>query len=130
MESVQPLGDQALLAVFADESAALHFAAAVRRQLPPWILDVVQAYTSVALFYDMIRVDYKMASAWATGVKCNSRPGALPGALHDIPCCYELQFDLERVAAHLRLSPDEVIRLHVSTVYTVYAIGFSPGFPY
>jgi inhibitor of KinA len=28
------------------------------------------------------------------------------------------------------LTPDEIIRLHVETEYTVYAIGFCPGFPY
>src|SRR2546428_14004780 len=49
---------------------------------------------------------------------------------HRIPCCYELQLDLARVAQHLGLSADEIIRLHSETEYTVYAIGFCPGFPY
>jgi inhibitor of KinA len=53
-----------------------------------------------------------------------------PGSLHVIPCCYERQLDLGRVASHTGLSSDEVIRLHSSTEYTVYAIGFCPGFPY
>ena len=35
-----------------------------------------------------------------------------------------------RVAQLSGLPPDEVIRLHASTEYTVYAIGFCPGFPY
>src|SRR5262249_43788972 len=33
-------------------------------------------------------------------------------------------------AAHTGLSPEEVIRLHTGAEYTVYAIGFCPGFPY
>ena len=41
-----------------------------------------------------------------------------------------MQQDLERVARHVRMSPEEVIRLHRGTEYTIYAIGFSPGFPY
>src|SRR5205807_9781511 len=49
---------------------------------------------------------------------------------HRIPCCYELQMDLTRVAEATHLSDDEVIRLHCETEYTVYAIGFCPGFPY
>jgi inhibitor of KinA len=28
------------------------------------------------------------------------------------------------------LSEDEIVRLHTATEYTVYAIGFCPGFPY
>ncbi len=54
----------------------------------------------------------------------------VPGRLHIIPCCYELALDLERVAAHAGLSPEDVIQLHTATTYTVYAIGFCPGFPY
>jgi inhibitor of KinA len=54
----------------------------------------------------------------------------LHGSLHQIPCCYELQLDLKRVAEQTGLSAGEVIRLHTETVYTVYAIGFCPGFPY
>jgi inhibitor of KinA len=130
MESVQPLGDQALLAAFKDESEALHFAAAVKQQRPTWIQDVVQAYTTVALFYDSLCIGYKEASAWTKDVKLAPQPGTPFGPLHEIPCCYELQLDLERVARHLKLSPDEVIHLHTSTAYMVYAIGFSPGFPY
>jgi inhibitor of KinA len=50
--------------------------------------------------------------------------------LHRIPCCYEKGPDLARVAELCRLPADEVVRLHAATTYTVYAIGFCPGFPY
>ena len=38
--------------------------------------------------------------------------------------------DLESVAATLALSPRDVIRLHSEREYTVYMMGFTPGFPY
>jgi inhibitor of KinA len=38
--------------------------------------------------------------------------------------------DLDRVARQTGLKVGEVIRLHAGTEYTVYAIGFCPGFPY
>ena len=38
--------------------------------------------------------------------------------------------DLEEVAEYLRISPEEVIRLHCSKPYFIYMIGFMPGFPY
>jgi inhibitor of KinA len=37
---------------------------------------------------------------------------------------------LEQVATYTGLTPEEVIRCHQSVTYTVYAIGFVPGFPY
>ena len=59
MTALLPLGDQAVLAYFADESAALRFAAAVRRDAPPWLVDVVQAYASVAVFFDPDQCDFR-----------------------------------------------------------------------
>ena len=52
------------------------------------------------------------------------------GSLHAIPCCYELGMDLVCVADHRGLDTEAVIRLHSGTVYTVYAIGFCPGYPF
>src|SRR5206468_5798695 len=53
-----------------------------------------------------------------------------PGVLHEIPCCYDFLLYLPRVARHTGLTADEIVRLHADTEYTVYAIGFCPGFPY
>jgi inhibitor of KinA len=125
-----PLGDQGALARFADEAAALRWAEAVRRHNLPWLLDVVQAYTTVAVFHDpeQVALTDVLATLASLAIPEASEEGA--GRLHVIPCCYEMQLDLDRVAAHTGLSAEEVIGLHAATVYTVYAIGFCPGFPY
>jgi inhibitor of KinA len=127
-----PLGDQAVLAYLADEAAALRFAAAVRGANAAWLVDVVQAYTSVAVFFDLDRTDFQQVAAYLRplGVAA-SEGGPVPeGRLHRIPCCYGLQLDLERVGEKTGLAPAEVVRLHGEAEYTVYAIGFCPGFPY
>jgi inhibitor of KinA len=123
------LGDQAALAYFADEAAALHFADAVRRANPPWLVDVVQAYASVAVFFDLERTRYRDAAAWLQTLDTDQLEPTI-GPLQRIPCCYELQRDLDRVQKYTGLTADEVIRRHAETQYTVYAIGFCPGFPY
>ncbi len=125
-----PLGDQAVLAYAADEAAALAFAAAVRRRNVPWLVDVVQAYTSVAVFFDPAQATWKQAADELSRLEREPTDAGPPGRLHHIPCCYELQLDLARVAEHTLLSAEEVIRLHLATEYTVHAIGFCPGFPY
>jgi inhibitor of KinA len=127
-----PLGDRALLAYFTAEDAAGRFAARVRRHNPAWLTDVVQAYASVAVFFDLDRIDSEQAAGqlrrWD---EADVGPQeAAPGRLHHIPCCYEMGPDLDRVARHGGLDREEVIRLHGATEYTVYAIGFCPGFPY
>jgi inhibitor of KinA len=123
------LGDQGVSAYFEDEAAALSFAAAVRRMSPGWLVDVVQAYASVAVYYDVCFTHYHEVATWLTALSI--KPGQeIAGRLHQIPCCYERQMDLGRVARHKGLSAEETIGLHLATEYTVYAIGFCPGFPY
>lgn len=132
---LQPLGDQAVLHHFAEESEALRFAAAIRRDKPPWLVDVVQAYASVAVFFDLDQtgcaaVMEQLRHLEDTLSRQPASSTSAEGPLHCIPCCYELQLDLGRVAEHTGLDADAIIRLHTEAVYTVYAIGFCPGFPY
>jgi len=49
-----------------------------------------------------------------------------------LPVCYDLDFgiDLTDVSGQLDKSVDEVIELHTTYKYTVYGIGFLPGFMY
>jgi KipI family sensor histidine kinase inhibitor len=39
-------------------------------------------------------------------------------------------FDIDFVASHTGLSEDEIIEIHTSVTYKVFAVGFMPGFPY
>lgn len=132
MNSLFPLSDQAALAYFPDEAAALRFAKAARTANDPWLVDVVAAYTSVAIFFDLDRIHFRQAAERLRTIDAASQAGGSSpdGPLHHVPCCYELGPDLAHVAKHADLSVEEVIRLHAETIYTVYAIGFCPGFPY
>jgi inhibitor of KinA len=126
---VVPLGDEAALAYCTDETSALRLAGAVRGASASWLVDVVQAYTSVAVFFDPGQASFATIADWLRQLEHSATP--VPEARrHSIPCCYEFALDLARVAEHTGLSLEEVIRLHATTEYTVYAIGFCPGFPY
>src|SRR5438128_286231 len=121
---LQPMGDQAVLASCDDEASALRFAAAVRRAAPPWLVDVVQAYTRVAVFFDLDRTRFATVAEDLQSLDLAPEVAGLESRLHHIPCCYELGPDLGRVAEQTGLTVAEVVRLHAGTEYTVYAIGF------
>jgi len=124
------LGDTAALVHLPDEAAAGRFAAAARGGDIPGRLDVVQAYVSVAVFFDPHILSYARAADWLCRLDVKSVPATAAGRSFVIPCCYEFGPDLERVAEHTKLTPEEVIVRHAAAEYTVYAIGFCPGFPY
>ncbi len=123
-----PLGDRALLAYLPDEAATAAFAAAVRAANFPWLVDLVPAYASVGVFFD--------GSVTLSNVRAalsqlpSGEHAAKPSALHRVPCCYDFDLDLPRVSEHTGMSPEEIICQHTAGPYTVYAIGFVPGFPY
>ena len=131
MLSLQPLGDQAVLASFAAESDAFRWAAAVRRLAEPWLVDVVQAYRTVAVFFDLEQTTLAAITRALDDLTKGGIPDvAIETRLHEIPCCYELQLDLLRVAEATGRTEEEVVALHSAGEYTIYAIGFCPGFPY
>ncbi|NOY48858.1 MAG: 5-oxoprolinase subunit PxpB, partial [Chlorobi bacterium] len=57
---------------------------------------------------------------------------AKPSILWRIPVCYDDEFaiDLEAISLHKKLSKEEIITLHSNAIYTVFFIGFLPGFLY
>ena len=126
---VTPLGDRAILAYLPDEAAAVAFAAAVRAAAFPWLEDVVPAYVSVGVYFDPARIHLSEVRSMLSGLT-RTAGVRTEGRSFDIPCCYDLQLDLDRVASHLQLATEQVISLHSMCEFHVYAIGFCPGFPY
>ncbi|MFO0841748.1 MAG: carboxyltransferase domain-containing protein [Gemmataceae bacterium] len=127
--ALEPIGDQGVMARFGQEEEALAWAAAVRALAADWLLDVVGAYATVAVYHDRDRISLAELTRLLRSLLVDEGT-AVVGTSHALPCCYELGPDLERVARHVGVSADEVARLHAVAEYTVYAIGFCPGFPY
>ena len=52
--------------------------------------------------------------------------------LVEVPVCYDVEFalDLELVAQHCGLSPNDVVARHAAARYDVRCVGFTPGFPF
>jgi inhibitor of KinA len=124
-----PLGDGAALVSTRDERAAARLSAAIRAASPSWLIDLVPAYRSVGVYFDRRATNFAEVARWIRSIRVG-RSRELPGRSFRIPCCYELGPDLESAARQTGLSADEVVRRHSTTVYTVFAIGFCPGFPY
>ena len=129
--TLEPLGDQAILARFESEADAARWSLAVRAAALDWIVDVVPAYFTVAVFFAPKLIRFRDAVACLRKLPIpTDRANTDAGRSLLIPCCYELGPDLAGVAQQKQVSPERVIELHTSVEYTVFAIGFCPGFPY
>jgi len=135
------VGDQGLTvelgdAIDAEVNTRVHLlAVAVKRALAAEIAEVVPTYRSLLVLFDPVRTKRAHLVARIESL-LSELPGEAsqrePGRLIEIPVCYggELGPDLEFVARHNGLTPDEVIAIHGSTDYRVFMLGFTPGFPY
>ena len=135
---LEPLGDRGLILRFGDQVAqatedAVHaFTARLLASLPAGVLEVVPAFTTVALHLrpdtDMAVLEARLQMVLAEGWV--AREGAQ--RLIEIPVCYggELGPDLDEVAATCGLPVSEVIALHAASPHRVSMLGFAPGFPY
>ena len=55
-----------------------------------------------------------------------------PKKIIEIPICYEDEYslDIEDVSRQTDLSKNDIINLHLKTIFHVYMIGFMPGLPF
>ena len=104
-----------------------------KKELPDSIVEWVPTYCTVCVYYNTLRISLaKIKKILCAAVKFNGAAKGNSGTLHEIPVCYEDEFspDMKNVCAHSGLSKEEVVAAHTSPVYTVYMLGFLPGFAY
>ena len=109
----------------------------------PGFREAVPAYASLSIYYDPMRMPRYLRQD--TGLILELLNDLLIKALSQdgpegednapvihIPVCYHplVAEDLEWTAFHTGLDPEEIVALHSGTEYTVYMLGFVPGFPY
>jgi len=95
--------------------------------------EFIPAYNSLTLIHRTSEVHHDEMSTTLQKWYMRKGESVLPQRfLWQIPVCYDLEFgiDLTAVAVSLGISKEEIISLHTKTPYTVYGIGFLPGFMY
>lgn len=101
------------------------------------VLEIVPTYCSVSIYFDEAICQISLLKDLAQKALQKSEEEKTESTdsarTITIPVCYEDQEfapDLEKVALHAKLSKEEVIKLHSSSDYLIYMMGFLPGFPY
>ncbi|HEX3122778.1 MAG TPA: 5-oxoprolinase subunit PxpB [Rhodanobacteraceae bacterium] len=151
--ALEPLGDSAVLVRLGDcidtaiNRSALALAETLRAAALPGIRDIVPAYASVCVHYD-IAAFARAAGPGSPHLLAAERVGEIaarffeantPGTdaqdetpVLEIPVRYGGEFgpDLGDVATHAGIDEQAVIERHASANYRVAMLGFMPGFPY
>lgn len=140
MLTIKVAGENALILYIADTMSATtcdtiaFYTELFRTHLAKVIIDIVPAYTSIMLSYDVHQTNHEQLSVQIhTIVEQNPvNPAMLHGKRIELPVYYDPQvgLDLARYLHHQQLDLSTLIRLHTERTYRVHAVGFSPGFAY
>lgn len=140
-----PLGDAALVLQFGETidteilQAIRNWTTSLQRNPFPGMIELVPAYTTLTIYYNPWLLSeggkydaYERALSYIHQNFNFTDSSAEKAPVIEIPVCYGGEFgpDLEYVANHNQLAPEEVISIHSESNYLVYMIGFAPGFPY
>lgn len=108
-------------------------AAAQALEQLPGLLETVPTFRSLALIYDPLTIHPDELAEKIRSLDVDEQASASGTARQfTIPVHYgdESGPDLADVANMTSLSPEQVIELHQSTEFTVYMLGFLPGFAF
>lgn len=133
MIDIEPLGDRALTIRLGDTMdvvlAALARNVASRLRAIPAVREAVPGYATVTVFHDSPYAGIRAAIEPIVATATSESGAHTAGTEHVIPVRYDGP-DLEEVARRIGLAPSEVAERHAGRVYTVYLIGFVPGWAY
>ena len=99
---------------------------------PHWLTELVPSYDSLMLVFNMSEVDYHGVYQFVKQLPITVTNSQAASTLHSLPVWYGAPEanDLELVSNTTGLSAAEIIERHQQSAYTVFAVGFAPGFAY
>jgi KipI family sensor histidine kinase inhibitor len=136
---IVPVGDSAVLVQLGEDidlrvNRRIHALAALLHASPlDGVIETVPAYATLLVHYDPLNRSYVEVRDWVRG-KLDQTQESDPQTPRriDVPVLYGSEYgpDLDVIARLHDLRVEEVIRIHSARIYTVYMMGFTPGFPY
>lgn len=136
---IVPLGDSSALVQWGEEvelslNQKVHALASLIQASPLiGIIETVPAYSSLLVHYDPLLLTFTNIKEYLHA-RLDQWRESLSGEARqiDVPVQYGGEYgpDLAFIASHCKLSIADVIRIHSEKIYTVFMMGFTPGYPY
>jgi len=96
-------------------------------------IEIIPSYTSILLTYDINKYDFKTLKKdledllFGIKVDVNEEKSIITV---DVYYGTDVGLDLQHMSDKTQLNIEQIIELHTSKLYDIYAIGFMPGFAY
>jgi inhibitor of KinA len=96
------------------------------------LIEIIPSYTSIFIQFDVFKYDYEsLKNLIQNSINLNIKENSEEKIITiDVYYGLETGLDLQKISLEKALSIDEIIKIHTSKIYDVYAIGFLPAFAY
>lgn len=103
------------------------------------LIDLTPSYTTLLVEFDVLQITpnqahLKLQTILTELSLTESAPptSSMTGPIKELPVWYDTRVgpDLMHVAYEKSISCEQLIELHSNTIYTVFALGFAPGFAF
>lgn len=138
---ISPLNENSVMVIFADKANArltqhiTQFNAEIQLHFGEYITGIIPSYTTLMVGVNHLKIELADFIRQLEQLAKNFKPDdtvVSQGKLIEIPVYYgkDVALDADEICTHTGLSFDEIIQIHSSQSYAVYAIGFSIGFAF
>jgi len=136
---IAPLGDSSLFIQLGDEidlavNQNVHaLADLINISSLDGIVESVPAYSTLLVHYDPLILSFtQVKNDLRAKLSQIGETRSRKSRQIEVPVRYGGQYgpDLEFVASHCGLQVEDVVRIHSERAYTIFMMGFAPGFPY
>lgn len=97
------------------------------------LIEIIPSYNSIFITYDIFQYNFEEIKKYLEDKLFNIEiQNDIDSEIINIDVYYGKEFgiDLQRVSEKTNLNISDIIEIHTSRLYDVYAIGFLPGFAY
>ena len=132
-------GDTSVAVVFGNEisidinTRIRAFDEALAEEQIDGVYETVPTYCSLTIHYAPEKIRYdELKERLEALLAVSHKAQKLNTIVMEIPVVYGGEYgpDLETVAAHNGMTPEDVVRIHSGAEYLIYMLGFTPGFSY
>ena len=94
------------------------------------ILNCTPSYNKLIISFDLQKINSKKIIQIVKSSKFNDLNFLQDKKEWSIPICYDFGIDLINMSKELKLDKEEIINIHLNSIFFIYMIGFVPGHPF
>jgi len=94
------------------------------------ILNCTPSYNKLIISFDLQKINSKKVCEIISSTKFDSLSFDKKKKKWIIPICYDFEMDLTNMSKELKLDKEEIINIHLNSIFFIYMIGFVPGHPF